>query len=702
LFSKPKRNLLMLKRAVLILFCFLFISLQYSSSGDWPGYNGGDNRNHFSDLNQINLENIGKLKEAWRYASGGADFANSTTQMQCNPIIIDGILYGVSAGSQAFALNAKTGKEIWKTDIQNKTFNMTSRGLTYWTDGKESRIFFGYGAYLYALNAKTGKPIESFGNKGKIYLVDGIERPGADEYVALNTPVALYNNLLIVGSRLAESATALLGDIRAFDAISGKLVWTFHTIPKPGEFGYETWEKDNYQNLGGANNWMGMAVDVEKGIVFTPTGSAAFDFYGGNRKGDNLFANCLIALDAKTGKRLWHFQTVHHDIWDRDIPAPPNLFSITKDGKKLDVVSVLSKQGFVFVFETEMGKPVFPIEERAFLGSIIPSEQSSLTQPIPLIPKPFTSQSFTEKDISYLAENKEEIRDSLKNMYTGQPFIPLGFKKTIFYPGTDGGAQWGGAAVDENAIMYIPAKQNPVYSSLREVVKKEGVNSGKTLYAQNCQTCHGENAEGNEDGSVPSIVNVSNRMNADRFYKILNKGRGRMPSFSSITEKNKKAILSYLNGRDEIVGKEIGTTETQYVATGYNRWYDSKGYPVSNPPWGTLTAINMNSGKHLWQVPLGEYPELTERGIPLTGTDNYGGPAVTRGNLVFIAATKDEMIRAFNRNTGELVWQSKLPAAGYASPSVYAVDGKQYVVIACGGGKLKTNSGDFYVAFALP
>ncbi len=680
----------------------VFFSAQQTPDNDWPSYNGGDDRNHFSNQNQINTENVKMLKEVWRYSSGGADLSGNKTQIQCNPIIIEGILYGVSADQQAFALEAKTGKEIWKTNLKIETFNMTSRGLSYWTNGQESRIYFGYGAYLYCLNAKNGKPVKTFGDKGKIYLVDGVRRPGSDEYFALNTPVAIFKNLLIVGGRLAESSSAMLGDIRAFDAISGKLVWTFHTIPRPGEFGYDTWEKDNYKNLGGANNWMGMAIDTEREIIFAPTGSAAFDFYGGNRKGDNLFANTLLALDANTGKRIWHFQTVHHDIWDRDIPAPPNLFSIHKNGEKLDVVSVLSKQGFVFVFERETGKPVFPIEERPFPTSLIPGEQASETQPIPLVPKPFTRQTFTEADISYLAENREEIRDTLRNMHSGQPFIPLGFKKTIFYPGTDGGPQWGGAAVDKEGVMYIPAKQNPVYSSLRPITKERGKDVGKSLYNQHCQTCHGLNAEGNEDGSFPGIVNISERMKKEKYVQILQKGRGRMPSFAHISEADKISIYKYLNGQSEELRENTQESSVEYVATGYNRWYDNQGYPVSNPPWGTLTAINMNSGEHLWQVPLGEYPELTERGVPLTGTDNYGGPAVTAGNLLFIAATKDEMFRAFDKRTGELLWQAKLPAAGYASPSVYAVKGKQYVVIACGGGKLRTKSGDFYVAFALP
>ena len=679
----------------------VFFSAQQTPDNDWPSYNGGYDRNHFSNQNQINTENVKMLKEVWRYSSGGADLSGNKTQIQCNPIIIEGILYGVSADQQAFALEAKTGKEIWKTNLKIETFNMTSRGLSYWTNGQESRIYFGYGAYLYCLNAKNGKPVKTFGDKGKIYLVDGVRRPGSDEYFALNTPVAIFKNLLIVGGRLAESSSAMLGDIRAFDAISGKLVWTFHTIPRPGEFGYETWEKDNYKNLGGANNWMGMAIDTEREIIFAPTGSAAFDFYGGNRKGDNLFANTLLALDANTGKRIWHFQTVHHDIWDRDIPAPPNLFSIHKNGEKLDVVSVLSKQGYVFVFERETGKPVFPIEERPFPASLIPGEQTSETQPIPLVPKPFTRQTFTEADISYLAENRVEIRDTLRNMHSGQPFIPLGFKKTIFYPGTDGGPQWGGAAVDKEGVMYIPAKQNPVYSSLRPITKERGKDVGKSLYNQHCQTCHGLNAEGNEDGSFPGIVNISERMKKEKYVQILQKGRGRMPSFAHISEADKISIYKYLNGQSEELRENTQESSVEYIATGYNRWYDNQGYPVSNPPWGTLTAINMNSGEHLWQVPLGEYPELTERGVPLTGTDNYGGPAVTAGNLLFIAATKDEMFRAFDKRTGELLWQAKLPAAGYASPSVYAVKGKQYVVIACGGGKLKTKSGDFYVAFAL-
>jgi quinoprotein glucose dehydrogenase len=520
----------------------------------------------------------------------------------------------------------------------------------------------------------------------------------------LNTPISIYKNTLIVGTRVSESAPALLGDIRAFDANSGQLIWTFHTIPKPGEFGYKTWEKANYKHVGGANNWMGMAVDSKRGIVFVPTGSAAFDFYGGNRKGDNLFANCLLALDIRTGKRLWHFQTVHHDIWDRDIPAPPNLFTITQKGKKRDVVSVLSKQGFMFVFDRVTGKPIFPIKERAFPASDVIGEKTSKTQPIPLWPLPFTKQSFTEKDVNEWASNKEEIIAELLKSQTGQPFIPLSLtKKTVFFPGTDGGAQWGGAAVDEKSVMYIPAKQNPVYSSLVPV-EKNMTNSGKSIYVQHCQSCHGVNREGNEDGTIPALRDVHKKYSELLLNQILVKGRGRMPAFNFLSAAEKKAVLAYVQGLNLVVEGPINNSNidfSPFTSTGYTRWYDSKGYPVSRPPWGTLTAIEMNTGKHLWQVPLGEYPELTAKGIAPTGTDLYGGPAVTAGGILFIAATKDEMFRAFDRQTGKILWQYKLPAAGYSSPSIYSIDGVQYIVIACGGGKLKTKSGDKYLAFAL-
>ncbi|MBN8824499.1 MULTISPECIES: PQQ-binding-like beta-propeller repeat protein [unclassified Spirosoma] len=676
---------------------------------DWPEYNGGPDRNHFSPLTQLNPGNVAGLKVAWEYASGGVDTLKNNTQIQCNPLIIDGVLYGVSAGSQAFALDAATGKQLWKTNFTDDTFAMNSRGVTYWTDGRQARIYFAYGSLLYALDARTGKPVASFGKGGKINLKEGLARPGADEYVVSNTPGVVYKNLLIMGHRVSEIAPALPGDVRAYDLHTGRIVWTFHTIPHPGEYGADTWPKDGYRNFGGANNWMGMAIDRQRGIVYVPTGTAAFDLYGSTRPGQNLFGNSLIALDATTGKRLWHFQTIHHDIWDRDIPAPPNLFTVVHDGKKVDAVSVLSKQGFLFVFDRVTGKPLFPIEERPMPASTVPGEKAWPTQPIPLKPAPFTRQSFSESDINDFVTDRDTIVAQLRRWQSGKEFIPLPLSpnRTVFFPGTDGGAQWGGAAVDEAGIMYVPAKQIPVTMGLvptpasptsAAVVDR----TGSQLYQTHCASCHGQDREGSHDGSYPALIRISQKRNETSVAQVLAKGQGMMPAFTHLKEAERRAIVDFLFGKTTSVASKEDLNTSPYHHTGFTRWYDRAGYPVSRPPWGTLTAIDMNTGEHRWQVPLGEYPELVAKGVPPTGTDNYGAPAVTAGGLLFIASSRDELIRAFDRKTGRELWRAKLPAAGYASPSTYAVNGKQYVVIACGGGKLKTKSGDRYVAFALP
>ncbi|TDB67312.1 pyrroloquinoline quinone-dependent dehydrogenase [Arundinibacter roseus] len=671
---------------------------------DWPEYQGDAERSHYSVLNNITPQNIKNLKVAWTYASGGADTVGNRSQMQCNPIIIKGILYGVSADTQAFALDAATGEERWKTKFEGQG-GMTSRGVTYWSDGKDERIFFGLGKWVYALDAKTGKVLSDFGTGGRIDLKTGVERPGADDYIRSNTPNTIYKNLLIVGARVSENEFALLGDIRAYDTRSGALVWTFHTIPKPGEFGYSSWQPANpRERLGGANAWAGMAIDRDRGIVYIPTGSAAFDFYGGNRTGDNLYANCLLALDAATGKRLWHFQLVHHDIWDRDPPTTPNLVTVLHQGKKVDAVAQITKQGQVFVFNRVTGEPLFPIDEKSFDYEAMPGETTAKTQPIPRKPAPFTRQSFTEKDINPWSKDKVSIAQTLKTARTGSPYIPITGQMTLFFPGTDGGAQWGGAASDPEGVLYIPAKENPCFSSLVpiEQAANPANQTGKELYSRYCSACHGNERQGNHDGSYPSLVGIGSRLSPQAIRQVLEQGKGMMPSFSHISEQEKKAILDFLSDKKSIsVVAKSNSGRLPYKHTGYNRWYDQDGYPVSAPPWGTLTAIDLNTGEHKWQVPLGEYKELTERGIAPTGTDNYGGPLVTSSGLLFIAATKDEQFRAFDRLTGKILWQTQLPFAGYATPATYSVNGKQYVVIACGGGKLKSASGDVYVAYAL-
>lgn len=678
--------------------------IQADAKKDWPEYNGGPDRNHYSALTQITPHNLHRLEKAWEYSSGGADTLKNQTQIQCNPIIIDGILYGVSAGSQAFALDASTGKEIWKTSFTDETFAMTSRGVTYYSGGSGKVIFFGFGHWLYALDAKTGKPIPSFGVQGKINLKDGLSRPGADEYVVYNTPGVIFENLLITGIRVSEGPTALPGDVRAFDVKTGKLVWTFHTIPQKGEFGSDTWPENARLNNGGANSWMGMAIDRKNAIVYVPTGSAAFDFYGGDRQGDNLFSNCLLALDARTGTRIWHYQIVHHDIWDRDLPAPPNLLTIHKDGRLIEAVAQITKQGHVFLFNRLTGEPVFPIKEQKVATSDIPGEQASLTQPIPTRPLPFTRQSFSVSDLREDVADKKETIKLLEASRTGSAYLPVTRQRTIIFPGTDGGAQWGGAAVDRDGIMYVPAKEIPVYTSLTDAPQPERLTSGKKLYQQHCASCHGADLRGDHSGAYPSLISISTRASADELKELLKKGRGMMPTFTYLSAPQRDAIIAFISGKKDTTmtnSSALTTSRSPYVHTGYNRWYDSKGYPINTPPWGTLTAINLQTGEHVWQIPLGEFAALREKGVPPTGSDNYGGPLVTGSGLIFIAATPDKKIRAFDKHSGKLLWERDLPAAGYASPSSYSANGKQYIVIACGGGKLRSQSGDKYVAFAL-
>lgn len=683
-----------------------FVSCREDSkfiSIDWPEYHGGPDRNHYTTLTQVDLTNVKHLVKVWEYASGGVDTISNQTQMQCNPIIVDGVLYGVSAGSQAFAINAETGSERWKTNFQDETFKITSRGVTYWRDQNDERIFFAFGHWLYALNAKTGEPIKSFGADGKISLRDGISRPGADDYVLSNTPGVIFENLIIMGTRVSEGPTALPGDIRAFNAKTGTLVWTFHTIPKPGEYGYETWPEDGYLNVGGANAWAGLAIDREAGVVYAPTGSAAFDFYGGNRHGANLFANTLLALNARTGERIWHYQLVHHDIWDRDPPTTPNLFSFHKDGKVIKAIAQVTKTGFVFVFNRETGEPLFPIEERSVPPSDIPGESAYPTQPFPTKPLPFTRQHFIAADVNQFVANRDSILAEVRMSKTGDPYIPISTQRTIIFPGTSGGAQWGGAAVDEHGILYVPASEIPVYTSLIKTPVNKGESVGEKLYQVHCSSCHGADRKGDHSGAYPKLTDVNKRHTDVKIDNIIAKGIGMMPAFTQLSTHERKSIIDFLTNKDEDATREFTPsvlTTSPYIHTGYNRWYIN-GYPVNTPPWGTLTAIDLQSGERVWQVPLGEYQELINKGITPTGTDNYGGPLVTASGLLFIAATPDKKFKAIDTRTGNICWETVLPAAGYATPATYSVKGKQYIVIACGGGKVRSKSGDTYVAFAL-
>lgn len=663
----------------------------------------------YSQLNQINRKNVNQLQVAWRYRSGDADTVNNRTQIQCNPIVVGNILYGTTPTLKAFALEANTGKLVWKFEPGEANTGLgVNRGVTYWEEGDDKRILYTFGEYLYALNALDGKKIESFGTAGRVSLKEGLGDRAANLMVLSNTPGVIYKDLIIMGSRVHEGPIAAPGYIRAFNVKTGQLVWTFHTIPQPGEYGYDTWPAEAWKKIGGANSWAGMSVDYDRGLVFASTGSASFDFYGGNRHGQNLFANCVLALHAETGTRLWHYQTIHHDMWDRDLPAAPILVTVTHEGKRKDAVAQVTKTGYVFLLDRENGEPLFLVEEIPVPASDLEGEQAWATQPIPTKPPPFARQVFTEDMINKLTPEAEEFaKGKFPGLRTGKQFIPPSKEGTVIFPGFDGGAEWGGPSFDpESETLYVNANEMPWILQMVDVRMKEDAWIGISLYRTHCATCHGTDRGG--DGHVfPSLRNLTGKYSKESLKKFMLSGKGVMPAFSHLSDKERDAISRYvldLEERTEEEKKGIFERDPEilFSNTGYNRFLTPEGYPAVEPPWGTLNAIDLSKGEIKWQVPLGEFKELKERGVTPTGTENYGGAVATRGGVVFVAASRDEKIRAFDTDDGKILWEHPLPAGGYATPAVYEIEGKQFLVIACGGGKMGTPSGDSYIAFALP
>ncbi len=679
---------------------------QENSSVEWPEYLGGSDRNHYSPLKQINARNAKNLEKAWEYHSADSG------QVQCNPIVIAGTLYGVTASNHAFALDAATGAEKWRFRPSGQPTSNTNRGLTYWSNGNEKRILYAYDSFLYALNAQTGKPVDSFGERGRVSLRTGLEANAKDRFVISNTPGALFEDLIVMPLRVGEEEGAAIGYLQAFSVKTGKLAWVFKTIPDRGQPGAETWPADikSRAEVGAANNWSGIAVDKKRGMLFVPTGSAAFDFYGGNRKGKNLYANCLLAINARTGNLIWYYQLVHHDVWDRDLPAPPNLVQVTRNGRKTDAVAQVTKHGYVFVFDRLTGKPIFPIDEKPFPASDVPGEQTWPTQPIPRMPLPFARQNITEKDISNIADNRQELLETFRKARKGT-YRPLAINtETLIFPGADGGAEWGGAAADPEGVLYVNSNEMPWLFSLsprEDNAAQAGLSPGHLLYNNTCASCHGQERMGNPKSGYPALTDIRSRKQRREIDNLIRSGKGMMPGFTGITPAERQTIIDFLFAEEKTEAPSSLNTGNQktsgspYKFNGYNKFLDNNGYPAITPPWGTLTAIDLNTGKHLWQKTLGELPELTAKGIAPTGTENYGGPVVTASGLLFIAATKDGMFRAFDKKTGMQLWQTQLPAAGYATPSTYEVNGRQYVVIACGGSKLGTRKGDSYVAYTL-
>lgn len=675
---------------------------------DWSHYGGPEDGSRYSALTEITRENVNQLQVAWTYQTGDA---TERSQIQCQPIVKDGVLYGSTPRLNVFALDAASGEELWRFDPfeilgGENSWAGTNRGVSYWEKGEEKRILFGAGNWLMSVDAQTGKPNLDFGEGGKVDLRKNLATDREDFLIVANAPGVVYEDFIIIGMRLSEGLDAAPGHIRAYNIQTGNLEWIFHTIPQEGELGYETWDPDYIQKMGGANNWAGMVVDYQRGIVFVPTGSATYDFWGGYRHGDNLFANSLLALDAKTGKRIWHFQGVHHDIWDRDFPSPPTLIRIQKEGKWIDAVAQPSKQGYTYVFDRETGEPIWPIEEKEVSQSSLPGELTSPTQPIPTLPEPFMKLTFEEKDILNLKPEWEAaIRDQLQNALYGDTWLPPNAEHPIvLFPGMDGGAEWGGAAFDpETQTFFVNANQIPWLIEMTPNAEFENV--GQSAYTNYCGNCHGLERQGNLP-AIPGLLDIAEKYTPDSLDLLLQKGRGAMPAFDYLAAETRQVLVDYLLGKategdKQELESEATDLSPRYYMNGYKKLLTDGGLYGSNPPWGLLTALDMKTGLKKWQVPLGEIDSLVAQGFKNTGTENYGGPVVTAGGLLFIAATKDEKIRAFDKETGTLLWEAKLPAAGHATPAVYEQNGKQYLVIACGGGK-GTKSGDAYVAFALP
>lgn len=612
--------------------CFFVLTLMVGgrlTAADWIAVGGDRGNMRYSTLTDINRENVDQLQVAWIYHTGELD-RPSKKIIECTPLVIDGVMYLTTGHLRVVALNAATGDEVWQYDFFADGGPKTplasggvNRGLAYWTDGKpggKRRILFGSASgHLISLDAATGSLDTEFGDGGVKDLREDLEVDISRMAYGPTSAPAIWRDTVMVGFSCGEGpGPAAPGDVRAFDVRTGKQVWRFHTVPRSGEFGNETWQGNSWQNRGGANAWGGLTVDEATGTVFAGLGSAAFDFYGGDRKGANLFANCTIAIDARNGKRRWHFQTLHHDLWDHDLPVYPNLVRVTRGGKKVDAVVQVTKTGHVFLFDRATGQPLFDVREVPVPASDVPGEEAWPTQPIPVKPPPFSRQSMTLDDVTDIGEaNRASVLETLKQVRSGPAYNPPSLQGTVVVPGFHGGANWSGASFDPQT---------------------------ETLYVNS--------------SNIPNIITLE-----------------KSPEGSSYRYRHK----------------------------GYIQFLDAEGYPAIKPPWGELNAIDLKSGEFAWRVVLGEYPELAARGIPQTGTENFGGTIVTAGGLVFIGATKDEKFRAFDKLTGELLWEAKLPAGGYATPATYSVDNRQFVVIAAGGaGKLRTPAGDAIVCFSLP
>lgn len=740
------------------LFCAVFsasFAIAQTDHKTWSDYGSGPDNSKFLNLKQITKENVKQLTVVWSYRT------QDHTAHFFNPIIVDNVMYVLARGSSLVALNATTGQEIW---VHENLRGISSRGVNFWQskDHKDRRLIFQINHYIEEIDARTGKSILSFGEKGLVDLRVGLGRdPETVIRIKTDTPGRVFENLVIAGSSTGEGYMSAPGDLRAYDVLTGKMVWIFHTVPHPGEFGYDTWPKDAWRYAGGTNTWGEISVDEKRGIAYFPTGSSTYDMYGADRVGKDLFANCLIALDARTGKLLWHFQFVHHDLWDYDSTSAPQLITIRHNGKNVDAVAQAGKLGYLYVFDRVTGKPIWPIEERPVPKSDVRGEQSWPTQPFPTAPPPFARQSLTAEDINpYLRPEekagwaKKIAGDNNAGLFTP----PSQTKETVAMPGARGGSNWGGTAANpEKGLMYLLTQDWPSFVPViaeRRLPSSNGKYgesaTGKTLYTGNCQVCHGVTRQG--AGEAPSLVDIDARFNLDEFEQVVSTGKGDMPAFGFINTANEEAIYAYLLNPE---GRTRPTRETEpapklggpVVASGgapgglvvakssvnYGGGFAGPPYPegvdaparlytdygleypfVVRPPWSSLVAYDLNAGTIQWKIPIGEDPDLAAKGIRNTGVPEGGerrGLVVTSTGLIFVN-TRDSTIRAYDADNGKELWSAKLPTGTEGLPSLYEVYGREYLVVPAAapeiGGRgtpivsTKGMTDRAYVVYALP
>ncbi len=725
----------------------------------WKDYGGGPDSSHFVDLKQIDKSNVSQLEVAWTYPTG------DDRSYVFNPIVVDNVMYVQARNSSLVALDATTGKEIW---IHENLPGIATRGIAYWEskDRKDRRLIFAINNYLQEIDARTGKSILTFGRNGLVDLRQGLDRePRTIVRVQPEAPGRVFENLILLGSSTGEAYLSTPGDIRAFDVRTGKIVWTFHTIPRPGEEGYDTWPKDAWKYAGGTNTWGEITVDEKRGIAYFPTGSPTYDYYGADRIGSNLFGNCLLALDARTGKRLWHFQMVHHDLWDYDNNAAPQLITVRHNGRSIDAVAQSTKQGFLFVFDRVTGKPLWPIEERPVPKSHMPGEQAWPTQPYPTVPPPFARQSMTADDVNpfiLTSEERAAWRERIAKMRNEGLFTPPGLEETISLPGARGGSNWGtNASNPSKGMVYLTTQDWPTIYKLsledplaarRAAPRAAGMDLGRATYEKRCQSCHGPDGAGS-GGGAPALAG-SKRLDLDAFRQIVGSGRGDMPAFTDLDPPAVAAVHAFLAGgasppprrvaeRAEAPGPvvasggapgglEIAEVEPRPSPLGGppypagvdappNRYYTDWGlYPnqpyIIGPPWSAIVAYDLNTGTIKWRVPLGEDARAAAEGAKNAGVfmAERHGIIVTSTGLLFVATT-DGKVRAHDEETGKVLWTGNLPAGSEGVPAMYEVNGRQFLVVPASS-RINTGGGHrrpgepvaeptvtpSYVAFALP